>query len=157
VLVGHVIWQGRPAQPNALQQAPITLTLKTGTLETDYPSQTTDASGFFTVTAPSSGPYAWRAKGSKYLATAGAVTITGAVTNVEMGLMRPGDANNDNVVSAPDFSILKSTFGKTQGDPGYDDRADFTGDVTVNALDFTLLKGNFGLGGAPPIAPIPAP
>src|SRR5205823_180180 len=26
-LIGHVIWQGRPSQPNTLQQLPITLTL----------------------------------------------------------------------------------------------------------------------------------
>ena len=49
LLVGHVIWQGAPAQPNARQQQPITLTLKSGTSETNYPSQTTDASGSFTV------------------------------------------------------------------------------------------------------------
>src|SRR4051794_35774860 len=29
-LVGHVTWQGHPAQPNALQQMPITITLKLG-------------------------------------------------------------------------------------------------------------------------------
>jgi hypothetical protein len=44
-----------------------------------------------------------------------------------MGLMRTGDCNNDNVVGAVDFTILKATFGKALGEPGYDDRADFTG------------------------------
>ena len=70
-----------------------------------------------------------------------------------MGLMRVGDANNDNVINAVDFTLLKSTFGKSMGDPGYDDRADFNGDLVVNSGDFTLLKGNFGIGGAPPIGP----
>jgi hypothetical protein len=74
--------------------------------------------------------------------------------NVEMGLMRAGDCNNDNVVLVLDFNILKPTFGRSVGDPSYDDRADFTGDQIVNVLDFTLLKGNFGSGGAPPIRPI---
>src|SRR5438874_777913 len=46
-LVGHVTWQGRPAQPNALHQLPITLTLKSAITEVNYPVQTTDASGFF--------------------------------------------------------------------------------------------------------------
>src|SRR5438445_387236 len=49
VLVGHVTWQSRGAQPDARQQFPISLTLKLGTTEINYPVQTTDASGFFTV------------------------------------------------------------------------------------------------------------
>jgi hypothetical protein len=70
-----------------------------------------------------------------------------------MGTLRTGDANNDNVVTTSDFNIMKSTFGKGLGDPGYDDRADFNGDNRVNTSDFTLLKGNFGMGGAPPLLP----
>ena len=151
-MVGHVIWQGRPAQPNALQQLPITLTLKSGTTEVNYPVQTTDSYGFFTVTTSlPNGSYTWRVKGPKYLANIGVVSLTGSPsTSVEMGLMRAGDCNNDNIINVIDFNILKATFGKGQGDPGYDQRADFTGDNTVNILDFNLLKGNFGQGGSPP-------
>ena len=65
--------------------------------------------------------------------------------------MRVGDCNNDNVISILDFNILKSTYGMGIGDPGYDDRADFTGDQVVTILDFNLLKVNFGQSGAPPI------
>ncbi len=154
VLVGHVTWQGRPAQPNALQQVPVTLTLKLGTTEVNYATQTTDANGFFTVSVGSlaSGTYSWRVKGAKWLANSGSVALTGAPnTNAEMGLMRTGDTNNDNIVNTSDFSILKITFGKTIGDPGYDARADFNGDNAVNTTDFNLLKNNFGLEGAPPI------
>src|SRR5207248_2680629 len=59
MLIGHVTWQGRPAQPNTLQQLPITLTLTSGATEVNYPVQTTDASGFFTVpvTTLSNGTY----------------------------------------------------------------------------------------------------
>src|SRR5207237_5985884 len=39
MLVGHVNWEARPAQPNSLQELPITLTLQSRTTETDYPSQ----------------------------------------------------------------------------------------------------------------------
>src|SRR5207249_2792942 len=107
VLVGHVRWQGRPAQPNALQQLPITLTLKSAAGETNYPVQTTDASGFFTVsvTGLPNGLYLWRVKGPKFLANAGSVNMTGAlVTNVEMGLMLAGDSNDDNRVNSVDFT-----------------------------------------------------
>src|SRR5439155_3578894 len=70
VITGHVTWQGRPAQPNALQQLPITLTVKMGTTEVNYPTQTTGASGNFTVPVGTlaNGTYNWRAKGPKFLA-----------------------------------------------------------------------------------------
>ena len=59
-----------------------------------------------------------------------------------------------NVVTVLDFNILKGTFGKTQGDIGYDGRADFSGDNTVSAQDFSLLRGNFGQSGVPPTGPL---
>ena len=156
VLVGHVTWQGRPAQPHTLQSLPITLTLKSANGETNYASLTTDASGFFTVPVGSLalGPYSWRVKGPKYLANSGSVNISGLpATQAEMGLLRAGDANSDNVVSSIDFNILRASFGLSSGQGGYDDRADFTGDQVVNATDFNLVRGNFGSGGAPPIGP----
>ena len=168
LLVGHVTWQGRPAQPNALQQLPITLTLKSGGIEVDYPAQTTSAGGYFTVSVGLlNGTYQWRAKGPSgtnpitdtnstpgFLAITGTLTLSGAaITNVEVGTIRAGDCNNDNLVNANDFIILKNTFGKGTGQPGYDNRADFTGDGVISSADFTLLKANFGFGGAPPVGP----
>lgn len=155
-LVGHANWQGRPSQPDALQQLPITLTVKLGATEANYPSQTTNASGYFTVSVSGlpNGTYNWRVKGPKYLANTGTVSLAGApVANLEIGLMKAGDANNDNIVNVADFNILRPTFGRQIGDPGYDDRADFTGDQRVTVTDFNLLKGNFGVSGAPPIGP----
>jgi hypothetical protein len=173
ILVGHVTWQGRPVQPNAAQQLPITLTLKLNSTEVNYPPQNTDASGFFTVSLSGlpNGTYNWRAKDPKYLANSGTVELqsykvrklqgnnfltfqpSNLLTSVEMGLMQAGDCNNDNLVSVSDFTILKGTFGKALGDFGYDDRADFTGDHAVGIGDFNLLKGNFGASGAPPLQP----
>jgi hypothetical protein len=157
LLVGHVTWQSRPAQPNALQQLPITLTLKLGTFEANYGSQNTDSSGFFTVSVGGllPGTYNWRVKGPKFLANVGTVAMAGTPqTNVEMGLMKSGDCDNNNVINVSDFNILKGTFGKTQGDPGYDDRADFTGDHAVNVTDFNALKNNFGVSGGSPVGPV---
>jgi hypothetical protein len=164
--VGHVTWQGRPAQPNTLQQLPLTLTLKSGAVETNFAQTTTDASGFFTVPVGglANGSYNWRAKGPNaitpytdtngtpgFLAVTGTVTLAGTpVTQLEIGLMRSADCNNDNAVTAQDFNIFKLAFGRTSGEAGYDNRADFTGDQIINALDFILIKQNFGLPGAPP-------
>jgi hypothetical protein len=65
-----------------------------------------------------------------------------------MGLMRAGDADNNNLVTAVDFTILRNTFGLAQGNQNYDDRADFNGDQIVSSVDFTLIRNNFGTGGA---------
>jgi len=77
----------------------------------------------------------------------------GVVNNVEMGLMRARDCNDENNVTAIDFVILKNSFGQASGEPSYDERAGFNGDNAVTSVDFTLLKSNFGQGGAPPIDP----
>jgi hypothetical protein len=151
VLVGHVTWQGPPAQPNTRQQLPITLTLKLGATETNYTGLTTDASGFFTVPVGglAGGTYNWRVKGPRYLANAGTVPLLGVpVTPAEMGLMRAGDVNGDNTVTVADFNVLRSTFGGST-----DLRADFNNDGVITVGDFNLLRGNFGMGGAPPIGP----
>ena len=135
---------------------PITLTLKSGPTEVNYPVQTTGANGSFTValgTLPN-GTYNWRAKGPRYLANSGNVALTGnPVTNAEMGLMRAGDCNNDNFVNTVDFIVLRASYALSVGDPGYDDRADLNGDQAVNVADFALLKINFGTSGAPPLVP----
>ncbi len=153
LLVGHVAWQGPPPQPHERQQLPVTLTLKMGETgaEVNYPKITTDASGYFTVSVDMlpNGTYNWRAKGPIYLAEAGMVTLDGVpVTNVDMGLMRAGDANYDNLVGIGDFNILKSRFGLAGPLP-----PDFNNDNLVDIADFNLLKINFGQGGAPPINP----
>lgn len=163
ILVGHVNWEARPSQPNQLQQLPITLTLKLGNTEVNYPTQLTDQYGFFTVTLGSlpNGTYTWRVDDAasaqhspNYLAKSGVVGIGGApITNMEMGVMRTGDANNDDWVSVSDFNILKVSFDSTCGSPIYDDRTDYTGDCFVNVSDFVPLKRNFGQEGAPPIGP----
>jgi spore coat protein A len=152
ILVGHAIWQGAPAQPHTRQQQPITLTLRlqTGGPYYNYSTQTTDSSGFFTVTLSGipNDVYNWRAKGPKFLANSGTTSISGAAqTSVEMSLMRAGDANNDNVVTTLDFNIMKGTLGKSLGDPGYDARADFNNDDLVSVVDFNMLRSNFGQAG----------
>src|SRR5437868_1964684 len=87
MLVGHVTWQTIP-QPNSRSVQPITITLTMGPTEINYPAQSTDVSGFFTVPVSglANGIYNWRAKGPKYLANIGTVTLTGApTTQVELG------------------------------------------------------------------------
>ena len=63
---------------------------------------------------------------------------------VDFGPLRQGDANDDDRVTIVDFSILATTFGKSAGEVGYDDRGDFNGDQKITILDFSLLASNFG-------------
>jgi hypothetical protein len=63
-----------------------------------------------------------------------------------MGLMRVGDANDNNLVNGADFNILKLAFGGTS-----DLRADFNNDGVVNITDFIPLKANFGQSGCEPL------
>jgi hypothetical protein len=151
----HVTNKGRVTQPNARQSVPITFTmsLTSSGPDSNY-STNTDTSGFFTVTAPAAGTYNYRVKNPQTLANAAnGVLLVSGTNQVEMGTLLAGDANNDNCVALVDFNLMKSSFGKSLGDPGYDARADFSGDTVVNTVDFGLLRNNFGLCGAGPLAP----
>jgi hypothetical protein len=129
----------------------LTLRLASGAA-TEY-AATTDASGFFTVTAPAPGTYSYRVKNPQTLANGGGAVLTSGNNAVEMGLLLEGDANNDNCVRVTDFNLLKVSYGRSVGEPGYDPRADFNGDNTVSVLDFNLLKLNYSQCGAQPVSP----
>lgn len=95
------------------------------------------------------GTYDWWVKSPLFLANRGSVQLSGgSTTTLDTGNMRSGDCNDDNLVDSLDFNILKVSFGKSVGDPGYDPRADLNGDGIVDALDFNWLKINFGSVGA---------
>ncbi len=70
------------------------------------------------------------------------VNIAGPMT-INMGTLLEGDASNDNWVKAIDFSILRPSYWKQQGQSGFDGRADFDENDWVNAADFSLLRTNY--------------
>src|SRR4029078_6517544 len=114
-LVGHVTWAGS-TQPNTRQMQPLTLTLcSTSAGSTSTYVANTNASGYFTADVASliTGTYNWREKGTRPLANGGTLTLTGGNQQAEMGVQRGGDADNDNVVGALDFSVLRTTFNST--------------------------------------------
>ncbi len=106
---------------------------------------TSNADGTFSVTPPSPGSWHVSVKERRTLATVRTGALGGDV--LDFGTLRAGDANNDNKVTIVDFSMLATTFGKSAGGVGYDDRADFNGDGKVNIVDFSLLASNFGTTG----------
>ena len=54
------------------------------------------------------------------------------------------DFDQDGGCGLLDFGIVKSSFGKSAGQPGYDARADMDCDGAVGLLDFGFLKAEFG-------------
>jgi hypothetical protein len=154
-----VTWQGRLAQPNPKQQVAIILQLKSGGKETTF-SASTDTSGYFTVTvgAVTDSIYQWRVRDadspsrrSTYLARSGSTKLQAAAVNkVELGTLKAGDTNGDNVVNMADFVTVRRSFGPCTARGCVDPRADLNGDSTINVTDFNLVKSNFGQAGAPP-------
>lgn len=119
-IVGHANWQGRGTQPDARQMMPISLTLQstTGGPFTDSPWQVTDSSGHFTFTTTlSPGNYNWRVRGPAYLANSGTSTLTAGINNLEVGLLKGGDLDGNNVVNITDFNLFKGNFGQAGAPP----------------------------------------
>ena len=73
------------------------------------------------------------------------VTInTGALTEVDFGTTREGDADDNDAISGMDFSLLAGAFGSIPSDGNWDARCDFDRNGAVAGVDFSLLAGNFG-------------
>ena len=54
------------------------------------------------------------------------------------------DYNNDGAVGIPDFNVLRSQFGLTDEDPGFDPAVDHNGDGAIGILDFNVFRSFFG-------------
>jgi len=105
------------------------------------------SSGEFTVSGMSPGAYEIAVKYSNTLQAVETVTLVEGVNNIDFGALPAGDANDDNVVSTADVSILASSFGRSEGQSGYDARADFNADGLVSTADVSLLANNFNRAG----------
>ena len=138
--------QGRPAPPHERWRVPLSVSLTVpGDEEASHQFEVmTDENGHFNLMGIEPGTYEVRVKKSTTLQNLLTVDLQAGNNSLDMGTLREGDANNDNVVTILDFSMLASTFGKCEGDDGYDEQADFNGDGCVTILDFSLLASNFG-------------
>lgn len=143
-----VLLQGRPAAPDARWITALTVTIipAAGGAPVFDQIVTTDETGGFSITV-ASGSYKIRVKGAHTLARVVTTTLVPGDNVVDIPLLLEGDANDSNSVTILDFSILAVAFGKANGQPGYDARADFNGDNAITILDFSLLAANFGKAG----------
>ena len=152
-ITGKVELEGRPAAPNAQWQVPVQVDIYNTNGQTLLYSFniTTDQSGQFIINGVVPGTYKIAVKNSHTLRRVmlNQQLIPGN-TNINFGILREGDANNDNRVSLLDLSILVNTFNKFPANAGYDSRADFNHSGSVSLPDFSLLLNNFNLAGENP-------
>ncbi|MBN1188203.1 MAG: leucine-rich repeat domain-containing protein [Dehalococcoidales bacterium] len=71
------------------------------------------------------------------------VPVGETTTNVDMDTLLDGNANDDHNINISDFGILASTYGKRQGDEGFDERSDFDRNGKINIADFGILAANY--------------
>jgi len=135
-LGGQVELQGRPPAPAPSWSVPLAVQIG-GSAHVI----TTDNTGGFSIAGIAPGTYDVWVKNAHTLRNVrrGITIVAGEVTSVDFGLLREGDANDDNYVNIADFSLLATGFH-----PRFDPRADFNGDGQVNVADFSLLAANFG-------------
>jgi hypothetical protein len=136
ILVGHTTPQRYQAEGDPSWVVTLALFLDgPGQAET---SVQTDAYGAFTTTVSASGTYTIGVKGSHTLENRLREVVLAEGTNqVDLGTLLEGDADNDNVVSILDYSLLYNTFDSV------DPRTDFNQDGIVDSLDYSLLYTNF--------------
>jgi hypothetical protein len=75
---------------------------------------------------------------------AGIEIVAGGTTTLCQVKVLGGDANDDDVINILDLSFIGFRFGRSTGDPGWDERADINNDGTINILDIVGAGANFG-------------
>ena len=55
-----------------------------------------------------------------------------------------GDTSGDGVVGVTEFGQFRNSFGKSTGQPGYDDLFDYEGDGVIGISDFGQFRNRFG-------------
>jgi hypothetical protein len=70
----------------------------------------------------------------------GIISFSTVVALTPLPNIIPGDLNGDQVVNCADLKIVKASFGKRQGQSGYDSRADVNGDKVVDINDLMFVS-----------------
>jgi hypothetical protein len=67
------------------------------------------------------------------------------IDDVRVAVPLTGDISGDGAVDVVDLLYFVDSFGLSQGDPGFDPRADFNSDQAVDVVDLLMLVENWGL------------
>ncbi len=85
-------------------------------------------------------------KGSVQLATASAFIMAPGATSLNSGAamhLLTGDLNQDNIINAADYSIVKAALNTKAGKANWNAEADFNLDGVVNTIDLAILQKNY--------------
>jgi len=105
--------------------------------------------GKYSFFAKSVGTYAIFAKTPTSLRKkiANSVHLDGTDVILFDGTLILGDCNDDNEIGTDDYLILNAAFDTSQGNAGFDSRADLNGDGQVGTDDYLILNENFDQAG----------
>ncbi|MEH0153894.1 T9SS type A sorting domain-containing protein [Limibacter armeniacum] len=139
--------QGRGENSTPSQMAvPVNVKLyneNDNSLAYEFSNVVADGTGMVSVNGISPGGYMMTVKNHHTLQQAQSVMLNTGANNVTSEMLREGDANNDNMVSILDFSILAAAFSTELGDLGFNGNTDFNEDDQITLPDFSLLALNF--------------
>jgi C1A family cysteine protease len=146
VLEGEIWLQGRPAAPHASWITELTVTFLQEGVVVRTENVTTDDVGNFTIPAVAAGTYDICVKSPRALSEleTGVVMVSGAATPVNFGILREGDADNDDAISLADYALLYAAYGSAPGDANWNDNCDFNRNEAVDLGDYALLYANYG-------------
>jgi len=132
---------------------PLTVTFGSGICATPTFTPTashqtaTDANGRFVIPDFLTGVFDVRAKNPHSLSSCRASLTIPTAGEIDFGLLLEGDVNNDDCVSAVDFSLLRTSYKLCKQDVGFNPNADLNGDGCVFTDDYSLLAKNYLLCG----------
>ena len=109
----------------------------------DTMNTTLDAAGNYSVTTTQRGPFRVSVKTRHWLSGGANTLITDAGASGMNHTLLNGDTDGDNYVGTDDYLIINGSFDLSQGDAGYDPRADITGDAYVGTDDYLIVNANF--------------
>jgi len=72
--------------------------------------------------------------------------IADATTKIIVAQGIPGDLDGDGAVDCGDIAIVKASFGKQQGQPGFDPRADVNSDGIIDVRDLAFVSQRLPVG-----------
>jgi hypothetical protein len=142
---------GTVSLENCPPNIPLTFELRPDDgLPTETRTVTPAANGSFTLTNVPIQNFTLWVKGSKWVASTGAMDATcGNTSGVIVPMLKGGDGTNDNVIDVNDLALIIQSFDFSTGDSGFLSAADYTCNGIVDVEDLDVLIRNFDLEGAP--------
>jgi parallel beta-helix repeat protein len=147
-LEGHVTFMGRGSNNTQWIETFVVRGFEQGNLTNELwnGTATTNNTGVFTMTGLTPGTYDIGIKNWTCLSELVTnVTLSAGVTTVvDFGTIRVGDADNNDIITGADRSLLYSGWGSQAPNPGYNAHADFNRDGWLTGADRSFMYTYWG-------------